>query len=146
MSSVRIIDRARFEKREERAAQCTSPYNNDKGKLQKAMDLTLSGKVQAHADGLYSVKGSTKTYDIDGECPCPQGQGQASKWCKHLVAVELWKRANEILYPVAVNGNGNGHHERQVAQAKPPAPVNGTPPKPPVVPPQFLTTIPCGRK
>ncbi len=26
-------------------------------------------------------------------------------------------------------------------QAKPPAPVNGTPPKPPVVPPQFLTTI-----
>ena len=38
------------------------PYNNDKGKLQKAMDLALAGKVQAHQDGLYSVKGSTKTY------------------------------------------------------------------------------------
>ena len=115
------------------------PYNNDKGKLHKAMDLVLAGKVQAHTDGLYSVKDSTKTYDIDGECPCPQGQGQASKWCEHLVAVELWKRANEILYPVAVNGNG--HHKDRNGQAEKHQPVNGTQPKPPTIPAQFITQI-----
>ena len=34
------------------ATMDSPPYNNDKGKLQKAMDLALSGKVHVHADGL----------------------------------------------------------------------------------------------
>jgi len=81
------------------ATMDAAPYNTPPEKLQRAMDLVLSGSVQAHEDGLYTVKGSTKTYDIGHDCPCPQGQRQKSKWCKHLVAVELWKRTQERLYP-----------------------------------------------
>ena len=66
------------------ATMDAAPYNTPPDKLQKAMDLVLTGKVQAHEDGLYSVQGSTKTYDIGGECPCPQGQlkrsNGASTW------------------------------------------------------------------
>ncbi len=75
------------------------PYNTPREKLQKAMDLVLENKVQAHVDGLYTVQGSTKTYDIGSDCPCPQGQRQKSKWCQHMVAVELWKRVQMRLYP-----------------------------------------------
>ncbi len=84
------------------------PYNTPPEKLRKAMDLVLTGKVQAHQDGLYTVQGSTKTYDIDGECPCPQGQRQKSKWCYHLVGVELWKRVQMRLYASNGRTNGNG--------------------------------------
>lgn len=70
------------------------------------MDLVLEGKV-TQQDGLWTVQDSTKPYEINGECPCPQGQRAASKWCKHLVAVELWKRAQAIMQPGASNGNGH---------------------------------------
>ena len=36
------------------------PYNDNNGKLRKAIDLVLAGKVQAHQDGLYSVKDSSE--------------------------------------------------------------------------------------
>lgn len=94
------------------------PYNDGKGKLQKAMDLVLANKVQAHEDGLYTVQGSTKSYEIDGTCPCPQGQLGKSKWCKHLVAVELWKRTQQRLYPVNGHGQGNGDSPTWVDRAK----------------------------
>lgn len=40
----------------------TPPYNDGKGKLQKAMDLVLENKVQAHEDSLWTVQGSTRPY------------------------------------------------------------------------------------
>ncbi len=120
------------------ATMDAAPYNTPPEKLQKAMDLVLTGKVQAHQDGLYSVQGSTKTYDIDGECPCPQGQRQKSKWCKHMVAVELWKRVQMRLYPS--NGAGSKNGQTWVDKAKQNPPV-GAEPHTPTIPQQFLTAI-----
>ncbi len=41
------------------ATMAAAPYNTTPEKLQKAMDLVLTGKVQAHEDGLYTVQGSS---------------------------------------------------------------------------------------
>ncbi|MEE9147934.1 MAG: hypothetical protein V3U27_11130, partial [Candidatus Tectomicrobia bacterium] len=83
------------------------PYNTPPAKWHKALDLVRAGKVQAHKDGHYTVQGSTRPYSIHGTCPCPQGQSDKSKWCKHLVAVELWKRVQIRLSPT------NGQHAPQ---------------------------------
>ncbi len=102
------------------ATMDAAPYNTPPEKLQKAMDLVLTGKVQAHEDGLYTVRGSTKTYEIGSECPCPQGQRQKSKWCEHMVACELWKRVQMRLY---LSNGSNG--QTWVDKAKQHPPVNG---------------------
>jgi hypothetical protein len=114
------------------------PYNDGKGKLQKAMDLVLEHKVQAHEDGLYTVQGSTKPYEIDGTCPCPQGQHGKTKHCKHMVAVELWRRVQQRLYPASHNGQGNGNSPTWVDRAKA-HPVLTTAPS--SIPAHFITQI-----
>jgi hypothetical protein len=114
------------------------PYNDGKGKLQKAMDLVLEHKVQAHEDGLYTVQGSTKSYEIDGTCPCPQGQHGKTKHCKHMVAVELWRRTQQRLYPVNGKSQGNGDGQTWVDRAKAQSKLTTAPVG---IPQQFITQI-----
>ena len=91
-----------------------APYNTPPEKLQKAIDLVLADKVTVHQDGTYTVIGS-HPYEVTDRCACYQGQHGTSKWCKHLVAIELWKRTQERLS--GTNGRSNG---------TPPTPRNGT--------------------
>jgi hypothetical protein len=114
------------------------PYNDGKGKLPKAMDLVLANKVQAHEDGLYTVQGSTTSYEIDGTCPCPQGQHGKTRWCKHLTAVEIWKRTQQRLYPAPHNGQRNGESPTWVDRAKAQPKLTAAPAG---IPAQFITQI-----
>ena len=79
--------------------------NTPPEKLQKAKALVLADKVQAHEDGLYTVQGSHKTYEVGGLCECPAATMGKTKWCKHLVAVEIWERVQMRLHPS--NGDGD---------------------------------------
>jgi hypothetical protein len=79
------------------------PFNQDH--LQEAMDLVLSGAVEAHGDGTYTVKSGAHTYEILDECACQDSQHR-TRYCKHYLASMLWKGAQSQLVPVATNGNG----------------------------------------
>lgn len=97
------------------ATMDTPPYNDDKGKLTRAMGIVLSGKVRTHESSLYGVQGSKKVYRRQRQVSVSPGTVSASqrtRWCRHMVAVELLKRASEHMQPVNGNGsaNGNGHH------------------------------------
>jgi hypothetical protein len=121
----------------------TPPYNTPKEKLTKAMDLVLTDKIQAHADGTYTVTGS-KPYEVTDRCACYQGQHGQSKWCKHLVAIEIWKRTQERLYGTVATSaatstaNGNGQDTTWVDRAKQHPVLTTTTP---TIPPQFVTEI-----
>ena len=75
------------------------PWNTPPEKLTAAMDLVLSDKVQRLEDGTFTVQGS-KPWTINGLCSCPQGQhNKTTKWCRHMVSVELWKRVQQCQGP-----------------------------------------------
>lgn len=117
------------------------PYNTPTTKLHKAMDLVLAGKVQAHQDGTYTVQGSTQPYACNGVCACPQGRMGKTKWCKHLVAVELWKRTQQQRAPASGHGHGTTGLGRPTA---PPAPITADlAPQPAAsrIPAQFLVEL-----
>jgi hypothetical protein len=62
-------------------------------RLMQAIALVIDGKVTATPGGeMYQVQGSTQVYTITGPCSCPQGTKGKTSWCKHKVAVELYKR------------------------------------------------------
>jgi ERF superfamily len=68
-------------------------FPDDQERLTKAIARIREGKVSRDAFGIYHVTGSKKTiYDIDTECPCPQGQKGKSKWCYHLVATAAYRK------------------------------------------------------
>ena len=71
-------------------------------RLQKAMDLVLSGAISLEEHGGPTVTSGSHSYQIDPHhgCTCRDAQHR-SKWCKHAVAVELSKRTMMRL------GNGN---------------------------------------
>jgi hypothetical protein len=110
------------------------PYASPKEKLQQAMDLVLTGKVQPHGDNVFTVQGSTKQYHVNGTCECPQGQQGKSKWCKHMVSIELWKRVQQRLTPIA---QPSTWPERAKAH---PVLTPGTPTEP-TIPAQFIQEL-----
>ena len=62
-------------------------------RLQAAMDLALTqGAVTLYDDGLADVRSGNRTYRVGAECPCADSQHR-SKWCKHFLAVHLYKNA-----------------------------------------------------
>lgn len=75
------------------------------GKVEKAMDLVLTGAVRTIGEGTYTVKSGAHTYQIAGECTCQDSQHR-SRYCKHYLAVMIWKKAQAIMQPAAANGNG----------------------------------------
>jgi hypothetical protein len=70
-----------------------APYNTPETKLVNAMDLVMLRKLHPSPDGPWTVNGSTQDYVIEGGlCSCPQGTKGQSRWCKHVVGQELYKR------------------------------------------------------
>jgi hypothetical protein len=72
------------------------PYAGER--LYKAADLVLTGGVTLHEDGTATVKSGSHTYEIDPRqgCTCEDAR-RRSKWCKHTIAVELFKRTKAIM-------------------------------------------------
>ena len=116
------------------SAQSALPMSPDR--VQKAMDLVLAGAVEAHEDGVYTVRSGNHTYEILGECTCQDSQHR-SRYCKHYLVTMLWKGAQERMHPVNGNGVRNGGNENRyghtwVDAVKANPPVNGT--NPPAIP------------
>lgn len=84
------------------AAMMDKPEHGER--LQKAVELVLAGGVIRHEDGSAAVKSGSHTYQIDPEegCTCADSQHR-TKYCKHALAVELMRRAEEWM-GVHVNG------------------------------------------
>jgi hypothetical protein len=90
------------------AATMDKPEYGDR--LQKAMDLVLTGAVTFHQDSTATVKSGSHTYQLAPECTCQDSQHR-SKYCKHFLAVELLKRVYfRLNLPI---------HGRSVPQPKP---------------------------
>ena len=66
-------------------------FPDDTARLARAVSLVREGKVTRNPDNTYDVVGSRGTiYTCREECPCPQGQKAKSKWCAHLIAVQVY--------------------------------------------------------
>lgn len=64
-----------------------------KPRLEAAMELVSSGRVDDVPFEGVQVRSNGHTYTIDPETGCPCGDARnRSKWCKHAVAWELFKR------------------------------------------------------
>ena len=79
--------------------------NGTDHRLEEALQLLIAGHVDAEPGGtLFRVQSSTdveKFYYVNGECSCPSAQYSArTGWCKHKVAVALWKRVEQALAPL----------------------------------------------
>ena len=98
-------------------------------RLQKAMDLALSGAIEAHGDGTFTVKSGTHRYQVAGECTCADSQHR-SKYCKHYLATLLWKAAQLQLH----GSNDTGHPDTENATTGHAEPSE--PSQPPVKSPQ----------
>ena len=116
------------------------PYNTPKEKLQQAMDLVLADKVQRQSDGTFTVQGS-KLYSVNGLCSCPQSQHGKSKWCKHLVGVEIYKRVQQRLTPPATAQVETLDQPTWPEQAKAQPALTPDQPGTPTIPAWALVTI-----
>jgi hypothetical protein len=102
LPSLQDVEHDRFMIAVRQAAETMSkPEYGDK--LQKAMDLVLSGSVILHQDATATVKSGSHTYQLAPECACQDSQHR-SRYCKHFLAVELLKRTYFRL-----NHSPNGH-------------------------------------
>lgn len=61
-------------------------------RLSRAIQLVRKGWVVPQGDGTFVVKGSEKPYILtaDRHCPCPRATNGKSRFCYHVVAVELF--------------------------------------------------------
>lgn len=79
------------------------PWLPDLGnRLTAGMDLVLKHAVAPQGDG-YQVTSGTTQYQLTPHCTCQFAEHQ-SKWCKHAIAVELYKAVQQPLGSDARNG------------------------------------------
>ena len=87
-------------------------------RLERAEQLMSEGKVHPCRDmeNVFYVESSSKNggfYSVNGKCDCPDAQQReeiTKGWCKHRLAVELYKEAEsrwEEVRPQLVGGNTN---------------------------------------
>lgn len=100
------------------AATLDRPEVGDR--LQKAMDFVLTGAVTLHDDGTATVKSGSHSYHINGACLC-QDSEKRSKYCKHFLAVQLFKRTLERLHQ-PTNGATNQPTPQAPQEPRPEAP------------------------
>jgi hypothetical protein len=67
-------------------------------RLTQAINLVLAQAVLISPDGVATVRSGTQAYHVhpDEGCLCPDSQYR-TKWCKHVLAVALYKRATTYL-------------------------------------------------
>ena len=101
---LQAIDQDRFTVACRQAAELMhKPEYN--GRLDKAIDLVLSGAVTLHDDDTATVKSGRHTYQLEPDCTCQDSQNR-TMYCKHYLAVRLLKRTYERL---GEHAGGNGH-------------------------------------
>jgi hypothetical protein len=73
----------------------------DPERLSKALALAQGGHVEVEDDGFAVVTSGTKLYHVqaDGTCDCPDYQHRGSTPCKHVLAVLIHTRAQELAAP-----------------------------------------------
>gem|GEM_PF-2482522 len=74
---------------------------HDPERLSKALALAQGGHVEVEDDGFAVVTSGTKLYHVqaDGTCDCPDYQHRGSTPCKHVLAVLIHARAQELVAP-----------------------------------------------
>jgi len=82
------------------AAEALRPQP-DPERLSKALALAQGGHVEVEDDGFAVVTSGTKLYHVqaDGTCDCPDYQHRGSTPCKHVLAVLIHTRAQELAAP-----------------------------------------------
>src|SRR5712692_3755548 len=75
---------------------------HDSERLTKALALAQGGHVEVEDDGFAVVTSGTKLYHVqaDGRCDCPDSQHRSAP-CKHVLAVLIHVRAQELVAPSA---------------------------------------------
>jgi len=64
--------------------------------MRKALELVCANAVTLHAAGTASVQSGKQTYTLSPECTCADAKHRA-ELCKHVLAVELHRRALALL-------------------------------------------------
>jgi SWIM zinc finger len=84
-------------------AQTAEPLRpqHDPERLSKALALAQGGHVEVEDDGFAVVTSGTKLYHVqaDGTCDCPDYQHRGSTPCKHVLAVLIHTRAQDLAAP-----------------------------------------------
>ncbi len=142
-------------------AKCSLPTHA--ARIDRALALVREGHVTPRADGLFQVRsqksGTSKVYTVNGTCTCPDAHKTSDGWCKHVLAVAIYRRAKRMLRepavhttpaaqePTAVESTITLDLDQAVISAETAQPVTDPTPAPqPVetrqsVPPQHLVTI-----
>lgn len=70
-------------------------------RIQRARDIVLAGLVEPLQDGKhFKVKSQTHeefAYTVNAACNCPDTSQAWNAWCKHKLAVAIWKRAHAAM-------------------------------------------------
>jgi hypothetical protein len=70
-------------------------------RIEKALTLVLEGHVAPQGQGVFyvrsQVKGSPRTYTVNGFCECPDARRAKDGCCKHLLATFLYRRAKRLV-------------------------------------------------
>jgi hypothetical protein len=106
------------------AAEALRPQP-DPERLSKALALAQGGHVEVEDDGFAVVTSGTKLYHVqaDGRCDCPDSQHRSAP-CKHVLAVLIHVRAQELVAPSASPAPGGAAAASAPAQS--PAPTKPT--------------------
>src|SRR5216683_1909580 len=81
------------------------------GRVDKAVAIVLNHDVELLEDGKAKVasqsNGQVVYHLVNGECTCKDYPKAPSNWCKHRIAVGLYKRATALVQR-KLNGASNG--------------------------------------
>lgn len=70
------------------------------GRIERAVQLLLSGEVQALLDGTVQVRDPEydgAVYRVQDTCPCPESPQAPRGWCAHRLAGAIVKRASALV-------------------------------------------------
>ena len=84
------------------AAKAHARLPECRGRIDSAVKLVLLDEVTLHADGTATVGSCTdptKTYTVNGQCPCKDYEHAPANMCKHRLAYGIARRAQELVGP-----------------------------------------------
>ena len=101
------------------AAEALRPQH-DPERLTKALALAQGGHVEVEDDGFAVVTSGTKLYHVqaDGRCDCPDSQHRSAP-CKHVLAVLIHTRAQELVAPTPSPAKAGAAAEPPAAPSAP---------------------------
>lgn len=82
-------------------------------RIARAAKILTQGGVKRLAQNHYEVQSETsagKTYEVNGECACPDAAKAHLGWCKHRIAVRLYRHVEQHLQELVHLGLPQKHH------------------------------------